>query len=613
MSTYFRILRYIKPYRKHLILSFAFLFLYSVFSGISIYLIVPVLETRFEQTSTHVFSPVNGNFFTNIAQNITAGFYDFILLPDKMDSVLRLCFVVVVIFFLKAIFGYAQAYLVAHIEQGVIRDMRNAMYEHLHQLPLEYFTNERSGNLISRITNDVNIINNGLTQSLVSLFREPLLIIVFVGIAVTISWKLTLLAFIIFPFAMIIISSIGIKLHKESGISQERMADITSVLQETIQGVKVVKSFGMEESETNKFKSTTQKYFRSVRAISRLHKLAIPTTEFLSIAAAVVIIWYGGKQVLLDKTLAASQFIGFILAIFQIMPPIKELSGVNNKIQECTAAGKRIFEILDAIPHIHNKPNAIEIKEFRNCISFENISFSYKANKNETHRREIFHNISLTVNKGEIVALVGSSGSGKTTLVDLIPRFYDVQQGKICIDGIDIRDVDVQSLREKIGIVTQETILFNDSIRNNIAYGHKNVSEEKIIEAAKVANAHNFISRLPNGYNTEIGDRGVKLSGGERQRVAIARAILKNPPLLILDEATSALDSESELLVQQAIDTLMQGRTTIVIAHRLSTIQKAHRIAVLHEGRLVELGTHSELLTIEHGVYKHLYELQFQV
>jgi len=526
---------------------------------------------------------------------------------------MRINLIVVIAFLLKALFGYAQAFITAHIEQGVIRDIRNDVYEHLHQLPLEYFTNERTGNLISRVTNDVNIINNGLTQSLVSLFREPMLIIVFLGIAISISWQLTLLALLIFPFAMLIISGIGIKLHKESGVSQERMADITSVLQETIFGVKVVKSFAMEEFETNKFKKVTQQFFRSVRNISRLHKLAIPTTEFLSIVAAVVIIWYGGKQVLLDKTLEASAFIGFILAIFQIMPPIKELSGVNNRIQESTAAGKRLFEILDIVPPIRNAENAIVLKEFQKEISFNNVSFAYTAltDNSKNDLRFVLRDISLSVNKGEIVAIVGSSGSGKTTLVDLIPRFYDVQKGTVTIDGNDVRQLEIKSLRDKIGIVTQETILFNDSIRNNIAYGEAEVSIEKIVEAAKVANAHLFISKMQNGYETVIGDRGTKLSGGERQRIAIARAMLKNPPILILDEATSALDTESEQLVQQAIEKLMEGRTTIVIAHRLSTIQKANRIVVLHDGKIVEIGNHSELVEKANGVYRKLYELQF--
>jgi len=607
VNTYFRILRYIKPYRKHLFLSFLFLFFYSLFSGFSIYLVVPLLEALFQQTQiAHQIPSLSSN--PKVIDNLENLFYQFILSGDKLESLFHICIVVFVAFFLKAIFGYAQAFLIAHIEQGVIRDIRNELYEHLHQLPLEYFTNERSGNLISRVTNDVTIINTGLTTSLVSLFREPLLIIVFLTIAISISWQLTLLAFIIFPFALIIISGIGIKLHKESGTSQERMADITSVLQETIQGVKVVKSFAMESFESNKFKMFTQKYFSSVRKISRLHKLAIPTTELLSITAAVVIIWYGGKQVLIDNSISASEFIGFVLAIFQIMPPVKELSQVNNKIQESTAAGKRLFEILDIVPPIRNAENSIVLKNFEKEISLQNISFAYNAT---SETRWILKDISLSVNKGEIVAVVGASGSGKTTLVDLIPRFYDVQKGVVSIDGNDIRQLELKSLRDKIGIVTQETILFNDSIRNNISYGNRNVSEQEIINAAKVANAHNFISKIPTGYETVIGDRGMKLSGGERQRIAIARAMLKNPPILILDEATSALDTESEQLVQQAIEKLMEGRTTIVIAHRLSTIQKANRIVVLKVGKIVEVGTHSELIEKENGVYKRLYEIQF--
>ncbi len=385
------------------------------------------------------------------------------------------------------------------------------------------------------------------------------------------------------------------------------MADMTSVLQETISGVKVVKAFGMEEFENKKFSNYTLRYFKSLLRITRTRDLASPTTEILSVAAAAVIIWYGGTQVLVEHSLNASEFLGFLFIVFQIMPPVKELTSVNNRIQESAAAGKRIFEILDTEPQIRDAANAMEIKEFRDILKFENISFTYDEGSS------VLQDINLTIRKGEVLAIVGPSGSGKSTLVDLIPRFRDVSSGHLLIDEIDIRQISVKSLRRQIGIVTQETILFNDTVRNNIAYGLDDCPLEKIVEAAKAANAHNFILETPKQYESIIGERGVKLSGGERQRLSLARAILKNPPILILDEATSALDTESELLVQEAIDRLMAGRTSIVIAHRLSTVQHADRIVVLEAGRIVEVGKHADLLAKTDGLYKKLYELQFRI
>jgi subfamily B ATP-binding cassette protein MsbA len=387
------------------------------------------------------------------------------------------------------------------------------------------------------------------------------------------------------------------------------MADITSVLQETISGIKVVKAFGMEEFENKKFQTQTWRYFKSLLKITRIRNLASPITEFLSVVAGVVIIWYGGMQVLELGTMRASEFLTFLIAIFQIMPPVKELTSVNNRIQESTSAAKRVFEILDIEPDIKEAPNAIELKEFKDEIVFENVWFSYNGTKNGDF---ILKGINLKVKKGEILAIVGPSGAGKSTLVDLIPRFYDPTEGRILIDGIDLRMIKIKSLRDKIGIVTQETILFNDTIRNNIAYGLEDCPIDKIIEVAKAANAHDFIMQLPNGYDTVIGERGMKLSGGQRQRISIARALLKNPPILILDEATSNLDAESEILVQEAIERLMQNRTVFVIAHRLSTIRNADRIIVIDNGRIVQEGKHEELIH-QDGLYKKLYEMQFNI
>jgi subfamily B ATP-binding cassette protein MsbA len=450
-------------------------------------------------------------------------------------------------------------------------------------------------------------VQNSVSATFLNLIREPLSIIVFLGIAISISWELTLISLVTLPFSAGIISWIGIKLRKYSQRIQEKIADITSVIQETISGVKIVKAFGTENYENNKFKKETGGYFRMVLKITRVRNLSSPITEILSVGVGVVIIYYGGTMVLNNNEIKASEFLGFLFAIFQLLPPIKELSGVNNRIQESSAAGDRIFEIIDTQPDIVNKENAIPVTEFKSEVVFEKVGFAYPDEPGE----KVLENINFSVNKGEVVALVGPSGGGKSTLVDLLPRFYDVTSGAIKFDGTDIRDLKIEDLRKFIGIVTQETILFNDSIKNNICYGSTNFSEDKIVEAAKIANAHNFIIEMPNGYDTEIGERGVKLSGGQRQRLAIARALLKNPEIMIFDEATSALDNESEKLVQEALDRLMKSRTVVVIAHRLSTIKNADKILVLQNGEIIQYGSHDSLLE-QGGLYKNLYEMQFR-
>jgi subfamily B ATP-binding cassette protein MsbA len=595
--------------------------LFAIFNGLSIYLTIPLLDTLFQGGQLQGQPGVQINRSTAIGnttgllpgwaiklgQNISDTFNNFVLQGDKIDSLLKICLLVVIAFFLKNIFGYLQAYFLSYVEEGSMKDMRNAAYEHLHQLPMSYFKQERVGNLISRITNDVNVVQSSISAGFLNLIREPLTIIVFIGIALSISWKLTLLAFIVLPFSMLIIAGIGLKLRKYSTAIQAKMADITSILQETISGVKIVKAFGMEDYENNKFKKETYRYFRMMLRIVRIRNSSSPITEFLSVIVGAVIIYYGGVLVLQSHTLKASEFMGFLLAIFQTMPPIKELSTVNNRIQESSAAGDRIFEILDMKPAIKDNDNANELKSFLNAISFDHLSFHY-----DDSEELILSDINFEVKKGEIVALVGPSGGGKSTLVDLIPRFYDPSDGRILIDGVDIKQLKVQSLRALMGIVTQETILFNESIRNNIAYGLDNFPIEKIIEAAKTANAHNFIMELQDGYDTVIGERGLKISGGQRQRISIARAILKNPQLMIFDEATSALDNESELLVQEAIERMMVNRTSIVIAHRLSTIRNATRIIVLDRGKIIQTGTHEELIRNESGLYNKFYEMQFR-
>lgn len=614
MNIYARVLRYLLPYKKTLGLSILCSIMFSLFSGLSIYLIIPLLETLFgNATSTTGVPAVSPGssilppWALDARESVSAWFHQLVFRPEVEESLLNICIVIVMAFLLKNMFGYLQSNLMTRVEQGLIRDLRDTLYRHIHQLPLAYFTNERTGNLISRIMNDVNVVNSGMSATFYTLIKEPLLVLVYLTIALLLSWKLTLISFVVFPMVLLVIGLVGRRVHKESGQAQERIADLTSVLHETISGVKVVKAFAMEEFENRKFSAVNNGYFRTILRIVRIRNLASPTTEFLSAVAGGIIIWYGGMQVLSHESMKASEFLGFLFVIFQLMPPIKELSGVNNRIQEATAAGARVFEILDTQPNIRDIVNPVKLKQFNRSVEFKNVSFHY--NNGDI----VLADINLGINKGEIVAIVGPSGSGKSTLVDLVPRFYDPIAGAILIDGMDLRTIELKSLRDLIGIVTQETILFNDTVRNNIAYGLEDCPLERIVQAAQAANAHNFIREMPQGYDSVIGERGVKISGGERQRLSLARAILKNPPILILDEATSALDTESEILVQEAIEHLMTGRTSIVIAHRLSTVQHADRIIVLEAGRIVESGKHKELLHNERGLYKKLYELQFRV
>ncbi|MFC2135578.1 ABC transporter ATP-binding protein [Bacteroidota bacterium] len=634
MKTYRRILGFVKPYWKHLSISMICTILYAFLSGASIYLTIPLLDTLFKETNLEenkkteinitnqsslevdslINHPTNNSknqniieWFESIIDEIVAAFNNFIFSGDRVESLVKICILILFAFLGKNMFGYMQAYFLAYVEQGVIMDLRNQAYKHLHKLPMSFFKGEKTGNLISKVTNDVNVVQSSVSAVFLNLVREPFTIAVFLGIAFSISWELTLFSIGVLPFSLIIISYIGLKLRKHSTLLQEKMADITTVLHETITGVKIVKAFSMEEYENNKFVSQTLKFFKLILRMVRIRNSAAPITEFLSVIVGVIIVFYGGKLVLVDQSIKASEFLGFLFAIFQLMTPVKNLSSVNNRIQEATAAGKRVFDILDTEPQIKDVDNPIPFKEFRENICFDKVSFHY-----DDSPELILKNLSFCIKKGEIIAIVGSSGAGKTTLVDLIPRFFDPTEGKILFDDIDIKQISIADLRKLMGIVTQETVLFNESVKSNIAYGLEDCPMEKIIEAARIANAHNFIQELPNGYDTLIGERGTKLSGGQRQRISIARALLKNPPIMIFDEATSALDNESEVLVQEAIERLMRERTTFVIAHRLSTIRNANRILVLDNGQLVQDGKHNELLKESDGIYKKLYELQFR-
>jgi len=612
VKIFLRILTMARPHLPYLLGSMACAIIFALLSAVNVWMFIPFLENIFSPETAIVEQPgpepgadVNGDFLERAKSRLRDETNRIVVGKDRRSSLRRVCVLLLALFFLKNLSGYAQGYLMARVEQGVSRDVKNALYEHLQRLSLSFFHRAKAGHLISRVTNDVMLLNEAINAGLINLLRDPLLVVSYLLIMLILSWKLTLLAFLAFPLGLRVVIRIGKKLRKYTLRSQEKVADVTAVLEETITGVRVVKAFSMEKFEIDKFRRETQKLFSNALKLTRVRRLASPLTEFLGAALIVTVLWIGGGEVISNRGLAPEEFMVFLGALLALMQPVKSLSQVNSRIQIGIGAGQRIFEILDEVPEISDSPDAIDIPGFRESIRFRNVSARYDSGD------LVLRNINLEVRAGEVVAIVGPSGAGKSTLVDLLPRFYDPVEGSIEIDGIDIRRIRLRSLRKLMGIVTQETILFNDTVRNNIAYGMPDISDEEVIEAARIANAHDFITQLPEGYNTFIGDRGVKLSGGQRQRIAIARAVLKNPPILILDEATSSLDAESEIAVQEAIDRLLKGRTVFVIAHRLSTIQKADRIIVLENGRVVQEGRHGELMRQE-GLYKKLYELQMR-
>lgn len=640
MKIYIRLLKYLKPYRGRMLLSVVCMICFAVFSSFSVWMIAPFLDTLFSGNtffgSTEIAETIKKSPETQVSFNrmrtdstsdsqertravtikkieslrdlrmtLKSAMDVYLLRGSKMQSLRRICVVFFFLFLFKNVFGYFQAYLMAFIEQRIAKDLMDDLYTHMHRLSLRYFQKRRAGQLISRVTNDVQIAIKPINVTFTSLIRDPLLILLFMGMAIVISWKLSFIAFILLPLSLLFIVSIGRRLRKVSTLRQEQMANITSILQETVTGIRVVKAFAMEKFEIAKFLKETKHYLRSILHITRTQKMVSPVSEQLTVLVSLFILWYGGMQVIGGELISGDFFILFLACIYSMMQPVKELSNANNNIQEGLAAAERIFRVLRTTSEIEDSPDSVEMPHVRGAIAFENISFYYNEDE------PVLKNIDLRVDPGEVVALVGPSGAGKSTLVDLIPRFYDPVVGSVSIDGTDVRKIRLNSLRNSMGIVTQDVILFNDTVRNNIAYGLTDNPFEKVVEAAEAANAHGFILDMPDGYETVIGDRGMKLSGGERQRISIARAILKNPPILIFDEATSSLDTESEIFVQQAIDNLMKGRTTIVIAHRLSTVQNADRIVVLNEGEIVQAGTHRELIKKD-GLYKVLYDLQFR-
>ncbi len=528
---------------------------------------------------------------------------DDVLATKNMTMLNTIAIGIVVVFLLRGIFFYGQTYLMSFVAQRVIIDIRAAVYRHLQRLSLSYYETRRTGAIMSYITNDVGALQAAMAQSVIDFFTEGAVLVGSIGFMLYIHWKLALLTMITMPLVAQAINVFGKKLRTAGRIMQERAADITAVLQESVLSVRVVKSFVREDYEIERFDRENHHNFRAQMKTAQLMATLTPVIEFLSAIGVTVIIWYGGREVI-SGYLTSGSLIAFLIYVVNLSNPVKRLSRVYGSIQGALSAAQRVFDVLDTVPEIQDAPDAVELPPVRGQVVFEDITFEYKPGE------PALRNISLEAKPGQVVAIVGPSGAGKTTIANLIPRFYDPVGGAITIDGYDIRKVTIKSLRRQIGIVPQETILFNGTVYENILYGDLEASREEIIAAAQAANADQFITEMPQGYDTHIGERGTKLSGGQRQRIAIARAILKSPQVLILDEATSALDSESESLVQEALDKLMLGRTAFVIAHRLSTVQRADIILVMDRGRIVERGTHAQLIKAG-GLYSKLYQVQF--
>jgi len=592
MRDYFKLLKFVRPYLGLFFLASVCMGFSAVFDGVSLAMMVPLAD----------------KVLTNKKIVIPAKLPDFLSnLIDKINSVPAeellgyMAVVIILLFIIKGLFGFLQSYFMSDIGQRIVRDIKARLYAKFQNLSLDYFTHKRGGEMISRITNDARVVENAVSYGSSDLVYQGLQVIIFFSITLFIYPKFVI--FILPPLAILgyTISRVGKKLRKLSRSSQEKAADINSVLHETIIGARIVKAFNMEDYEVKKFnKINNDSYRLSMKSIKRTLLLS-PATEILGCLAGITVFYLGGREVIAGK-ISFGVFGLFIGALLSTIRPFKKLSQVNSLNQQAVAASDRIYEVLEAKPSVEESPSARVLKEFKKGVVFDDVWFSYGENT-------VLKGIKLDVPFGSMLAIVGPSGTGKTTLLDLIPRFYDPSKGRVLIDGVDIREFTLKSLRSMTGIVSQETILFNDSIRNNIAYGRPNATDEEIEDAARQANAHDFILQLSGGYGTVIGDRGMRISGGERQRIAIARALLKNPPILILDEATSQLDSHSERVVQEALDRLMMGRTVFVIAHRLSTVRNAHLIAVMNKGSISEIGTHQELLA-RGGMYKNLYHMQ---
>lgn len=603
MKSFTRLLRYLLRYQRGLWLSMLSNILTALFTVVSIPMLIPFFRILFEKEAPAIPAPKGGFSMTNANEYFTYWFGELIGRYGKEGALGYVCIAIVAVYLLRNLFRYLALYYMAPVRNGVIRDLRNELFEQVLALPLAFFGNERKGDLMARLTSDVQEVESSILNMLEAIFREPLIIIGALGFMLYVSPSLTVFVFGLILFTGVVIGGLGRRLKRASAAVQQKLGQLISITEEGLGGLRIIKGFAAEDYQRRKFGDTNNEYRRLLTSTLRRRDLASPLSEFLGIATVALLLWYGSRQVF-SGLMAAETFITFIFAFYNVIDPAKNLSKAVSNIQRGIGAFQRVEVLLDAPNTLPEPPNARPIAAFREAIDFQNVSFRYPSNEGP-----VLSGINLHIPKGKVVALVGASGAGKSTLVDLIPRFYDVAEGSIVIDGVDVRQYRLADLRRLLGIVSQEAILFNDTIYNNIVFGLPDATPEDVERAARIAHAHDFIMATEAGYQTNIGDRGSKLSGGQRQRLTIARAVLRNPPILILDEATSALDSESEKLVQQALEALMQGRTALVIAHRLSTVQHADEIIVLREGRIVERGAHAQLLG-QGGEYQKLVALQ---
>lgn len=606
MNEFLKILRrFVPPYKYYLVLNIIFNILAAILTLFSFAIIIPILEMLFQiREATYEYMDMAQGSFKDVVIN-NFYYYTQVIIEQwgASAALATLAILLVVMTALKTGVTYLSSFFIVPMRSGIVRDIRNYVYDKITTLPIGFFTSERKGDVMARMSGDVAEIENSIMASLDMMFKNPVMIIACLGMMIAISWQLTVFVLILLPLAGMVMGRVGKRLKRTSYEGQQQWGTLMSNIEETLGGLRIIKAFNAEGKVKNRFHRENDTFFHISNKVARRQSLAHPMSEFLGTVSIAIVLWFGGALILNGmSSINAASFIYYMVIFYSIINPAKDLSKAMYAIQKGLASMERVDKILNADNPIKDPENPRAITSFKGDIRYNDITFSYGSNT-------VIHNVSLDIPAGATVALVGQSGSGKSTMADLLPRFYDVDSGSITIDGIDVRDLRVHDLRAVMGNVNQEAILFNDSFYNNITFGVENATMEQVIEAAKIANAHEFIMESENGYETNIGDRGCRLSGGQRQRLSIARAILKNPPILILDEATSALDSESEHLVQEALDRLMKDRTTLVIAHRLSTIKNADMICVMHEGRIVESGTHEQLLSLNR-YYKRLVDMQ---